>query len=48
MKKKSHIVLAGIIILFIVCMTVVIHSAISNKNVNIKKTRTFEYNISGE
>ena len=48
MKKKAHIVLTGIIILFIVCVTVIIHNALSNADVTIEKTQANEYIIPDE
>jgi len=48
MKKKAHIVLAGIIILFIACVTAIIHKGLSNVDVAIEKTQTNEYIIPDE
>ena len=48
MKKKAHIVLAGIIVLFIACMTAIIHNSMSKKDMTIEKKQTNEYVIPGE
>ena len=48
MKKKAHIVLAAIIILFLACMTVIIHKSLLKTDVTIDKTYTKEYVIPDE